>query len=176
MQSIMLVFLQPGILELLYCSLLFYVPPATMRESIILKLHFRKDNNVMLNLHPITNMSVCFDVQGNSYPIYIALDNTPYFNHNASISNYFALILQPTILNGGSQPCAFSHWQVHSYQQVTKTGDENRGLVALYNPEGDCYFIIKINASYAPEFRLSNNIEDVKSCGAFVIDSVLQNN
>ena len=64
---------------------------------------------------------------------------------------------------------------MHSYQQVTKTGDENRGLVALYNPEGECYFVIKINAmdNYKPEFCLTNDIEDVKSCGAFVIDSVL---
>ena len=61
---------------------------------------------------------------------------------------------------------------MHSYQHVTKTGDENGGLYALYNPEGECYFVIKINA-YTPEFRLSNDIEDVKSCGAFAIDSVL---
>ena len=62
---------------------------------------------------------------------------------------------------------------MHSYQQVTNTGDENKGLVALYNPEGECYFVIKINENYAPEFRLSNNIDDVKRSGAFVIDSVL---
>ena len=85
----------------------------------------------------------------------------------------FALHLQPTILNGGSEPCAFSHWQMRSYQQVTNTGDENRGLWALYNPEGECYFVIKISENYTPEFRLSYNIQDVKSCGAFVIDSVL---
>ena len=62
-------------------------------------------------------------------------------------------------------PNKFSYWEIRSYEI---TGVDQKNWVVLYNSFSECYFIITPDL----EFLLSDNMDDVKRYGAFVIDSL----
>ena len=63
-------------------------------------------------------------------------------------------------------PNNFSYWEIRSYEQIT--GVDQKNWVVLYNSFSKCYFVITPDL----EFLLSDNMDDVKCYGAFVIDSL----